>query len=124
MKRVLVTMMIAALGLPGGVAAQVPADVWRTFAEKVDVGSEVRVRLTDGQRFRAVMVAAGQDALMLQPKTRVPVPVQAVPYTAIASLERSERGGVGAGKAAAIGIATGVGAFFATMAIILAVVSD
>src|SRR5687768_13141292 len=111
MKRVLVTMMIAALGLPGGAAGQVPADVWRTFAEKVDVGSEVRVRLTDGQRFRAVMVAAGEDALMLQPKTRVPVPVQAVPYTAIASLERSGPSGVGAGKAAAIGIATGVGAF-------------
>jgi hypothetical protein len=124
MKRVLVTMLIAALALPGAAAAQVPADVWRTFAEKVEVGSEVRVRLTDGQRFRAVMVAAGQDALMLQPKTRVPVPVQAVPYAAIASLERSGQSGVGAGKAAAIGIATGVGAFFATMAIILAVVSD
>ena len=64
------------------------------------------------------------DALVLQPRTRVPVPVQAVPYAAIASLERSQQGNVGAGRAAAIGVATGVGAFFATMAIVLAIVSD
>jgi hypothetical protein len=117
-------LLIVALAFPGGAAAQVPADVWRSFAEKVDVGTEIRVRLTDGTRFRAVLVGTQPDGLLLQPKTRVPVPVQAIPYQTIASLERRGEPGVGAGKAAAIGVATGVGAFFAVMAIVFALVSD
>jgi hypothetical protein len=42
---------------------------------------------------------------------------------AIVSLEQV-KGGTSAAKAAAIGVATGVGAFFATPLIILATVSD
>jgi hypothetical protein len=60
---------------------------------------------------------------MLQPRTRVPVPVQPVSYDSIVSLEQV-KGGTSAAKAAAIGVATGVGAFFATLLIILATVSD
>jgi hypothetical protein len=124
MTRVLAVMLIVALAVPGGAAAQVPADVWRTFAEKVEVGTEIRVRLEDGTRFRAVMVSAGPEALLLQPKTRAAVPVQAVAYDSIVSIERISAGGMGAAKAAAIGVASGVGAFFAIMAIMFAVVAD
>lgn len=103
------------------VRAQVPADVWRTFAQNIDVGSEMNVRLQDGKRFRATLVGVRDDALLLQPKTRVTVPVQAVPYGDIASLERRKAGGgVGAGKAAAIGVASGVGSFFAILLILVA----
>ena len=66
-----------------------------------------------------MIIEAREDALMLQPRTRVPVPVQGVAYDAIVSLQQV-KGGMGAGKAAAIGVASGVGAFFATMLIILA----
>jgi hypothetical protein len=82
------------------------------------------VRLQEGKRFRAVLVGVREDAVLLQPRTRVPVPVQAVPYDAIAAMERREGGGIGAGKAAAIGVATGVGSFFAMMLIMLAIVAD
>ena len=103
------------------VRAQVPADVWRTFAQNIDVGSEMNVRLQDGTRFRATLVGVRDEALLLQPKTRVTVPVQAVPYGDIASLERRKAGGgVGAGKAAAIGVASGVGSFFAMLLILVA----
>jgi len=37
------------------------------------------------------------------------------------SLERRTQGGMGAGKAAAIGVASGVGSFFAAFAIFVAV---
>ena len=124
MTRLLVMMLVAALTLPASAVAQVPADVWRTFAEKVEVGTEIRVRLEDGKRFRAVMVNAGPDALLLQPKTRVAVPVQSVPYDTIVAIERVQDGGMGAAKAAAIGVASGVGAFFAIMGIMIAVVAD
>src|SRR5688500_16431688 len=110
MKRLLTIVLMAALMAPAGAAAQVPDDVWRGMAAKIDVGTEVNVRLRDGQRFRATLVAARDEAVLLQPKTRVPVPVQAVPYNEILSLERRGHG-TGAAKAAGIGVATGVGAF-------------
>jgi len=105
------------------IAAQASPEIWRNLAERVDVGTDINVRLNDGQRFRATLVGVRPDAVLLQPKTRVPVPVQAVPYEAIVRLERT-RPGIGAGKAAAIGVATGVGAFFATLAVLLAIVGD
>jgi hypothetical protein len=109
---------------PMQAAAQVPADVWRSLAQRVDVGTEVNVRLRDGKRFRAILVGARDSDVLLQPKTRVTVPVQAVPYDAIASFERRQEGGMGAGKAAAIGVASGVGVFFAIMAILFATIDD
>ena len=107
------------LAAPVVVAAQAQPDVWRAFAEKVGVGTELTVRLRDGQRFNASLVTVRDDAVLLQPKTRVPVPVQPVPYEAILSLERRGKGGISAGKAAAIGVATGAGTFFAILLIML-----
>jgi hypothetical protein len=78
------------------------------------------VRLQNGQRFRATLIAVRDDAVLLQPRTRVPVPVQAVPYDEIATLERRESGGIGAGKAAAIGVASGAGAFVVILLILMA----
>lgn len=124
MKAIVTCVVLLALALPGGAAAQVPPEVWRGFVERVDIGSELNVRLRDGQRFRATLVGVRDDAVLLQPKARVPVPVQPVPYDAIVSLERRTAGGVGAGKAAAIGVASGVGTFFALLFIVIAAASD
>ena len=123
-RQVLILALLVALVVPASVNAQAQPDVWRTFASRIDVGAKLDVRLRNGQRFRATLIDAREDALLLQPKTRVPVPVQPVAYDAIVSLEQVKGGGIGAGKAAAIGVASGVGAFFATMLIILAVVGD
>lgn len=122
-RNILVIVVLLVLAAPIGVDAQVQPDVWRTFASRIDVGVQLNVRLRNGQRFRATLIDAREDVLLLQPKTRVPVPVQPVAYDAILSLEQV-KGGVGAGKAVAIGVATGVGAFFGTMLMILAAVSD
>jgi hypothetical protein len=93
--------------------------VWRTFAEKLDVGTRIRLRLHDGRRVSATLVQAGADTLLVQPRTRVPVPVQPVPYDAIASIER-EHGGVSGAKAAAVGVASGAATFAAIFLILLA----
>jgi hypothetical protein len=106
--------------LPAAAAAQAQGDIWRAFVEKVEVGTELTVRLNNGQRFRATLVGAQADAVLLQPKTRVPVAVQPVPYDAIVSLEERPQGGTSAAKAAAIGVATGVVAFFGMLLILLA----
>jgi hypothetical protein len=119
----LIFVLLLILVAPIGVDAQVQPDVWKTFASRIDVGVQLNVRLRNGQRFRATLIDAREDVLLLQPRTRVPVPVQPVAYDAIVSLEQV-KGGMGAGKAAAIGVATGVGGFFLTMLVILAAVGD
>ena len=122
--RAIALLLILALMAPTWAAAQVPPDVWRGFVEKMDAGSELNVRLRDGTRFRAVLVGVQPDAVLLQPKTRITVPVQSVPYDAIASLERRKQAGMGAAKAAAIGVGSGVAVFFGIMAIVFAAFDD
>src|SRR5215212_10219566 len=112
-KNFIAALIAVALMLPAPAAAQATGDVWRTFAQKLDTGSEVTVRLQNGQRFRATLIEARSDALVLQPRTRRPVPVQPVAYEAITSLERNENRGGGIGKAIAIGAAVGAGTFLA-----------
>ena len=120
----LTVILVACLALPATAAGEPQApsqpDVWREFAAKMEVGSELVVRLQNGQRFHASLVGVREDAVLLQPKTRVAVPVQPVPYEAILSLERAREGGMSAGKAAAIGVASGAGTFLAIMLILLA----
>jgi S1-C subfamily serine protease len=105
------------------VTAQTSSEIWRNFAERVEVGTELNVQLNDGRHFKATLVGVRDSAMLIQPKTRVPVPIQTVPYDDVLRLERTKPG-IGAGKAIAIGAATGVGAFFGILAVMLGVVSD
>jgi len=118
--RLMTMILLLALVTPA-VAQIVPdADVWRTFAARLDVGSRVKIRLRDGQRVSATLIQAGPDDLLVQPRTRRAVPVQHVPYDAIVSLERDEARGIGTGKAVAIGVAAGVGTFLGILLLIVA----
>ena len=121
--RCLTTTMLIVFMTAYSVTAQTSSEIWRDFAEQVEVGSELTVRLNDGRHFKATLVGVRDDAMLIQPKTRVPVPIQTVPYDDVLRLERTKPG-IGAGKAIAIGAATGVGAFFGILAVMLGVVSD
>jgi len=120
MKPVLITVLIAAVVLPGGAVAQEHAGLWRNVAAKIEAGTEVNLRLRDGRSVRATFLEARENSLMVQPRTRVPVPVQEVPYEAIVVLERRTPGGMSTAKAIGIGVASGVGAFFAILGIMIA----
>ena len=117
-------LLVLAVLVPRVTSAQPSPDVWRDFARQIATGTELTIRLQDGPRFRATLIGVRDDALLVQPKTRVPVPVQEVPYASVLSLAPRREGGMGAAKAAAIGVASGVGAFFAIMAIVIAAVED
>lgn len=117
--------LIVAVLIPTLAAAQaVPPDVWRDVATRAGAGAEVLVRLTDGEEFRATLVRVDDTGVMLQPKTRVPVPVQAVPWNSIASIGLPRKGGIGTGKAIAIGVGAGAAAFWGMVGIALAIWSD
>jgi hypothetical protein len=119
-KNLVAMLTIASLALPSLALAQGTGDVWRTFAQRLDPGTEVTVRLENGQRFQATLLEAQPDALVLQPRTRRPVPVQRVSYDAIRSIERDERRGTNIAKAVGIGAAVGAGTFLAILAILAA----
>src|SRR5688572_14381261 len=122
MKVLAIVLMIATTAMPAFAQTQAQADMWRAFAQKVDVGTRVKLRLDDGQRVVATLIEANADGLLVQPRTRVPVPVQRIAYERIASIERDEGRGIGAGKAVAIGVASGVGAFLGTLLILIATI--
>ena len=126
LQRILILLLVFSIVTPATSLAQTAgeADTWRAFVENVPVGTELNVRLRSGQRFRATIVRTTADAVVVLPKTRVPVPVQPVSYEEIASLERRQHGGISGGKAAAIGVASGVAGFFGAMLIVLALVGD
>jgi hypothetical protein len=109
----------AAMAIALAVPATAQETIWRNLAMTVPLGSTVNVRLTDGRRFSAVLVEVRDAEVVLQPKTRQPLPVQSLPYAAIASLERAESGGLSAGKAIAIGAAAGAGVFLGLLVAML-----
>ncbi|MGH8519012.1 MAG: hypothetical protein ACREUE_16305 [Panacagrimonas sp.] len=111
--KIFITLLVVALLAQPLAAAQVPGNsqVWKTFAEKLDAGARIKVRLQDGRRVSATLVQAGEEALLIQPRTRVPVPVQPVPYDTIASIEREAPGSMSPAKAAAIGVGAGAATF-------------
>ena len=125
MRHAVVLVLILLLAAPRVTFAQQrDIDVWRSFVEKIDLGTTLKVRLKEGQRVKAMLMQVSPDFIVLKPKTRVPVAPQAVPWSAIESIEVDRPGGIGPGKAIAIGIASGVGAFFAMVFIAIATIQD
>ena len=119
----LFTIILAVCLTAAIAAAQTPAEIWKSFAEQMDLGTELTVRLNDGRQFKATLVGTSDTAMLVQHKTRGPVPIQAVPYDDITRIERT-RQGVGPAKAVAIGVATGVGTFFGILVLMIGMVSD
>lgn len=96
------------------------AATWRQFAERLEAGAPLTLRLRGGQRVKGSFLEARSAELVVLPKTRVPVPAQAVRYEEVISIERDVRGGVNVGKAIVIGAASGAAAFASLLLILFA----
>lgn len=121
MRIVAILLMMTTIGAHGSFAQAPPqGEIWRAFAQQIDVGSRITVRFDAGRRVSATLIQANATELLLQPRTRIPVPVQRVAYDRIVSLERDDARGTGAGTAVALGVASGVAAFFGTLLIVIA----
>jgi hypothetical protein len=97
-------------------------EVWHTFASRIEPGKVLKVRLKNGQRFKATLLDASDTSLTLQPKTRAAVPPQRVSYDMVETLEVDHDKGFGAVKAVAVGAAVAAGTFLSLMAIAFAAV--
>jgi hypothetical protein len=95
-------------------------DYWVRYTEKLPIGSTIRLRTSDGKRLTAVLAIVDETGITIEPKTRRPEPPRHITFDQLEQLELQQRNGMGAGKAAAIGVATGVGTFFGILLILLA----
>jgi hypothetical protein len=127
MKRILSLIVIAALmGSATGVSAQsvgtsIPrsADYWLRYTEKLQVGSTIRVRTSDGKRMTAVLAFVDETGITVEPKTRVPESPRHISFDQLQQVELNQNGR-SVGKSVAIGVATGVGTFLGILLILAA----
>ena len=100
-----------------------PPDVWRRFAGQLPVGTTLRIRTQAGERFTGVLLVVGDTGITVSPRTRIPEPMRAVPYTDIAQIEPIKNG-AGLVKAAAIGAGVGGATFLGMLLLMFAAWSD
>jgi hypothetical protein len=103
---------------PGVVSTSSMAD----YVQRLPAGSRVRVERIDGTSLRGTLMKAAADVIVVQKNTRVPEPPIEIPVGQLARVTID--GGSSTAKAVAIGIASGVGAFFAIIAIAFAAAGD
>jgi len=142
MKRILIGLLIVTLTLPACGArhlatathAQVPdarrptqgaasPDLWRRVAEKLPPGTGVTVETTEGGRFSGLFLTADASTLSVRPRTRVPEPVQQIPFDRIAHID-IEPAGVTLAEAAVVGTGAGVGAFLGLLLLMTVIWND
>jgi hypothetical protein len=130
--------LCVALAAPGCVASQGPrvqtapaapvatadSQVLADFVERLDLGTRVKVTVGDNKTIRGTLVKRTAEALVLQPRTRVPEPLLEIKYADLLAIEPEPRSSGGTAKAVAIGVAVGVGAAVGTLFILAALLSD
>jgi hypothetical protein len=100
---------------PGGTRVAEPQWVTREYVERVAIGSAVRVEQRTGESFTAIFMGLEGDAVRLQKRTRIPEAPVAIPLAELARLSLDSGGGIGAGKAVLIGLASGAAAFLSLL---------
>jgi hypothetical protein len=96
--------------------ARQTAEMWRTYAEHLPIGSTLNIRTTTGERLTAVLFIVDETALTVKPKTRFPEPARRVAFDRIEQLTlRRDR--ISIAKYVGIGAAVGAGAFVWLLAV-------
>ena len=99
-------------------------DVWRAYAEKLDVTDLVRLRTRDGKSMKGYVVQVGDTALMVNPRTRVAEPLREIPLDQIVSIDRQREPRLNPAAKVLLGVGIGVGTFLLLSAIVLSSAYD
>jgi len=144
MRRALIALLVGSIALPGcalrtrsvspdlaggrrAVAAQQPgtpeaAATWREYAQKLQIGSKVRVTTARNRTVKGTLVAARDDGIVVKPDTRIPEPFQSIAFTEIETLELDR--GLGLGRVIAISAGAAAGAVLGILLILAATLGD
>lgn len=91
---------------------------WRRYITNLPIGTKLTLDLADGARVTGNILSVEQDAVVVQPRTRLPSPAKRVPFDLIVAIVPDSSGGVDTGKAIAIGAAAGAVSFVAIFLIL------
>jgi hypothetical protein len=86
---------------------------WRRYIANLPIGTTLTLDLADGARVTGNILSVEQDAVIVQPRTRLPSPAKRVPFDAIVALAPQSSKGLNAGNAIAIGAVAGTASFLA-----------
>ena len=99
------------------------AERWRSFAQRLELGAPIEVRLRDGTQMRGTLVSVGATALEVLPYTRVQMPVRALAFRDVDVIERWRKGW-SPGAKTLVGVGVGVGGSLVVAALVLAASLD
>jgi hypothetical protein len=101
----------------GSEQARADAADMRKYAQAIPPGTVVVVRTAAGRSFEGALMGAEEEALLLQPRTRVPEPPVRIPYSDVQAIELKPvgRSANGVFWAAFAGGAAGILAVLVTM---------
>jgi hypothetical protein len=124
MKRIAAIVTIALASLTATAAAEAQSDrstrdMWSSYAQRLNIGSTVRIRTTAGDECTGVLMLVDNEAITVKPRTRYPEPSRRILFDAIDDLQLRTPHPGSAGKSVAIGAAIG-GAVFLTLLLALA----
>jgi hypothetical protein len=86
---------------------------WHRYIANLPIGTKLTFDLADGSRVTGNILSVEQDAVIVQPRTRLPSPAKRVPFDLIVALAPESSGGINTGNAIAIGAVAGAAAFVA-----------
>ena len=109
-RRLVCAMLAGSIAVPA--AAQQPSRDWEQVAAALKPGTRVDVDLADGTHVQGTVLGQDQDraALVVSPKTRIPVEPWRIGYSEIRSIEqKGPREGMRPGTKVLLGIGIGLG---------------
>ena len=111
-------VLVASIGAQTPITAQTVKNSeleWSAVAERLPIGSLVKVRTRSGERLTAVLFEADATGITVKPQKRIPEPSRRIAFGELERLER-DHDGIHWGRAAAIGAAVGGAVFLALLA--------
>jgi hypothetical protein len=109
-RRLACAVLAVSIAVPA--AAQQPSRDWEQVAAALTPGTRVEVDLADGTHVQGTVLGQDQDgaALVVSPKTRIPVEPWRIGYSEIRSIEqKGPREGMRPGTKVLLGIGIGLG---------------
>ena len=100
---------ICAVALMATLTAQQLPSPWRSYEERIPIGSTVKLTTTVGDRMTALLMLVDDTGITVKPKTRVPEPARRIRFDQIDELQQQEpeRSNLTLGHAAGTGATVG-----------------
>ena len=93
------------------------------YIRRLPLGARVKVTLMDGSELRGTLIKNDADPIVVQPRGRIPEAPVEIAVTRVLAVELEGKSSSVA-RTVAIGVATGVGAFFGIVMLLAAIYSD